>query len=154
MKKMFFLSLLFINQMIYASTPDVYNEVINNAGNDIENYSSENRDVQIEIFYNKTNSKATGYVNSLVLCNVLGCKTYKYKPFEVKVVPTEVSYAYFKAPISDGTMAGFICSDASTPCSSRVSFDMKTQGKSDFETKFLMQNKTPIQIKRLSKSYL
>lgn len=140
--------------IVNASPFDDYNEIANTVDDRIENYSSANHEVQIEIFYNKVDNKVSGYLKRLVVCNIVGCKTYNYKPDQVEIMSARAAYFYFKAPVKNGVMTGFICGELSNYCSSRVFFDIKSDGKLDFEAKFLMHDEKTISIKRLNKFYL
>lgn len=159
MKKMFFVVLCLAN-LSYSnniSNTNDYQAIIFAANSSIENYTSENNEVQIEIVRYKNNNdklKQYGYLRSLVLCDVLACKTYKYKPNEVQVFSVGMLYARFVAATTHGKLIGHICDKQYSICSSNVELDIRAMGKRDFETNFIMHNEKTIKIEKVSHSYL
>lgn len=132
------------------------NDVISAKYSSID-YASENNEVQVELYVdNKTKGlMETGYVNKIVLCDLLRCKVYSYKPNEILVNSSQNKfYSEFKAKLTTGSMVGHICNDSYNVCHSHVILDVKYDSQFDFEANLMLRQESAIRIQKLTKSYI
>lgn len=134
-----------------------YNEDFKSENYSVVDYASENEEVQIELYIDKKSkdSLESGYVNKVVLCDLLDCKVYDYKPNEVPLVVHENKfYSEFKAKLNSGKVLGHMCSDLYNVCHDHVILDIEYNGQPDFEAKIMLHHESAIKIQKLTKSYI
>ncbi len=153
--------LVFLMSYVYADTSlnlnsyvNDYNDVVNAANYSTVDYASARRELQIQLSMENDGS-AVGYVDKVVLCDVLHCNIYSYKKNEVQLknVPNSM-YSEFKAHLKSGYLTGHICNKSYNICSDHVTLDIEYNSKHNFEKDFVLHNESAILIQKLTKSYI